>query len=315
MRTMRANFAIDPQPEISLEANPGTVSRESLAALVAMGFNRLSMGMQSAHPDDLRLLERQHSFFDVIQAVKWAREAGFANINVDLMFGLPFQSLARWKESLERALALEIEHLSLYSLTIEHGTPFQHWTERGLIPAADPDLAADMYDYAEERLEQAGFAHYEISNWASKLPDGGSYACRHNLQYWRSLPYLGFGAGAHGYAAGQRTANVLGIPAYIQRMREGEPQPFPATPATVSLTPIDPQTEIEETMMVGLRLLEEGVSASTFEERFQRSLTDVYPTEIRRLTGLGLLEWAGDRLRLTPKGHLLGNQVFVEFIS
>ncbi len=318
MRAMATHFDVDPQAEISLEANPGTVSRESLGALREMGFNRISMGMQSAHPDDLRLLERQHSFFDVVQAVKWAREAGFGNINVDLMFGLPFQSLARWQETLERALALEVEHLSLYSLTVEHGTPFQHWTERGLIPAADPDLAADMYEHAETRLEQAGFQHYEISNWAKTQPVGGSYACRHNLQYWRNQPYLGFGAGAHGYAGGQRTANVLGIRPYIERMRTGQPQSFPATPATASLTPIDPQTEIEETMMVGLRLLEEGVSARAFEQRFQRQLADVFPSEIQRLTRLGLIEWAGedkDRLRLTPKGHLLGNLVFVEFIS
>jgi oxygen-independent coproporphyrinogen-3 oxidase len=315
---LKQNFQVDPQAEISLEANPGTVNRAYLTELRQMGFNRISMGMQSAHPEDLHLLEREHSFLDVIQAVKWARQAAFANLNLDLMFGLPFQTLARWQESLERALALEPEHLSLYSLTVEHGTPFQHWTARGLIPTADADLAADMYDIAEERLAQAGFRHYEISNWARERAGGDTYACIHNLQYWRNLPYLGFGAGAHGYAGGYRTADLLGISAYIQRMRAGGPQGFPATPATASLTSIDRQTDIEETMMVGLRLLEEGVSAAQFHTRYQARLVDAYPRQIARLTRLGLLEWAGegkDALRLTQRGHLLGNQVFVEFVG
>jgi oxygen-independent coproporphyrinogen III oxidase len=318
METLFRNFQIDAGAEISLEANPGTVNLAYLQELRQMGFNRISMGMQSAHPDDLRLLEREHTLLEVIQAVKWARQAGFENLNLDLMFGLPFQTLERWSESLDRALALGPEHLSLYSLTVEHGTPFQHWTERGLIPASDPDLAADMYDLAEERLGGAGFKHYEISNWARLRPGGGDFACLHNLQYWRNQPYLGLGAGAHGYAGGYRTADVLGISAYIERMRDGAPQPFPATPATASLTPIDTGTDIEETMMVGLRLLEEGVSASDFQKRYGKRLADVYPQEIDRLARLGLLEWVGDMqdiLRLTGKGHLLGNRVFMEFIG
>ena len=318
LAALNGGFDIDPDAEISLEANPGTVSADGLKGLRQAGFNRISLGMQSAHPDDLHLLEREHSFLEVIQAVKWARQAGFENLNLDLMFGLPFQTLERWRDSLERALALGPEHLSLYALTVEHGTPFQHWTDRGLIPPSDPDLAADMYELAESSLAQAGFRHYEISNWARIRPDGTDFACRHNLQYWRNLPYLGFGAGAHGFPGDARTANVLAIPAYIQRVRSGAVQPVPATPATASLTPIDRETDIEETMMVGLRLLEEGVSAVDFQARFGQRLVDVFPGEIARLIRLGLLEWGGagsDRLRLTAKGHLLGNQVFVEFVG
>jgi oxygen-independent coproporphyrinogen III oxidase len=319
METLFHCFDVDAKAEISLEANPGTVGLAYLRELRQIGFNRISMGMQSAHPDDLRLLEREHTFVDVIQAVKWARQAGFENLNLDLMFGFPFQTLERWQASLDRALGLDPEHLSLYSLTVEHGTPFQHWTDRGLIPTADPDLAADMYDLAESRLDAAGFMHYEISNWARTRPDGGNYACLHNLQYWRNQPYLGLGAGAHGYAGGFRTADVLGISAYIERMRAGVPQPFPATPATAVMTPIDNRMDIEETMMVGLRLLEEGVSAAGFQKRFGKGLGEIYPQEIDRLIGQGLLQWrrnAGDIiLRLTPKGHLLGNRVFMEFIG
>lgn len=312
------HYDVQPAAEISLEANPGTLSPEYLTALHELAFNRISLGMQSAHPDDLRLLERQHSVLDVIHSVKWARQAGFDNLNLDLMFGLPYQSLERWKGSLERALDLRPDHLSLYALTLEHGTPFQHWTNRGLIPEADSDLAADMYEWAMDRLEQAGFVHYEISNWAYRPAGQEPRTCLHNLQYWRNQPYIGLGAGAHGYAGGSRTANVLGIAAYIQRMQSAAPLEFTISPASVTVNPIDQRTEMQETMMVGLRLVQEGVSAASFERRFARSLEDVFGAEIHKLLEWGLLEWAGqdgDCLRLTRRGRLLGNQVFMQFVG
>jgi oxygen-independent coproporphyrinogen-3 oxidase len=273
--------------------------------------------MQSAIPGELRLLEREHEFSEVVQAVAWARRAGFENLNLDLIFGLPFQTLLTWQETLEQAIALLPDHFSLYALTLEHGTLMHHQVEQNLLPAPDPDLAADMYEYAVERLEQAGFLQYEISNWAHPNRNGEVMACRHNLQYWRNLPYLGFGAGAHGYAGSVRTANVLSPSVYIQRILEGEAQIFPRTPATAEAIQIDRSTEIAETMMMGLRLVQEGVSDSTFKERFGQSLEEVFSEAIKRLRKLGLLEWAGgneDILRISPQGRLLGNQVFVEFI-
>jgi len=201
-------------------------------------------------------------------------------------------------------------------LTLEHGTPFQRWTERGLVPAADDDLAAEQYEWAEERLGSAGYRHYEVSNWARSDPGRGDLACRHNLQYWRNQPYLGLGAGAHGYAGGYRTANVLGILPYIERCRTGQAGEFPCTPATVSAIAVDQTNEMQETMMVGLRLLEEGVSAGDFNQRFGLELEDVFGSQIDRLVEKGLLEWTGDgRLRLTRRGHLLGNQVFMQFVG
>ncbi len=318
MAAIAASYDLTSTAEISLEANPGTLSLPYLKDLRAIGFNRISLGMQSANPDDLRLLERQHSYPDVIQSVKWARQAGWENLNLDLMFGLPHQSLPRWRNTLELALVLNPEHLSLYALTLEHGTPFQRWTERGLIPEADGDLAADMYDWAEDRLAAGGFHHYEISNWARAGSDGAWLSCRHNLQYWRNQPYLGFGAGAHGYAGGFRTANVLGILPYIQRCSDIQPQTFPITPATASLTAIDRHTEMQETMMVGLRLVEDGVSARRFARRFDEPLIAVFGRQIDRLIDRGLLEWSGpdrDALRLTQRGHLVGNQVFMQFVG
>lgn len=318
---MRDSFQFLPDVEITLEANPGTVDRDYLVGLKALGINRLSLGMQSAHPDDLRILERQHNLDDVVQAVRWSRLAGFENINLDLIFGIPHQSLDSWQHTLDMALSLNPEHLSLYALTLEHGTPMDRWVGRGLIPEPDQDLAADMYEYAQQRLDDAGYLQYEISNWARQV-GGERLACRHNLQYWRSLPYLGFGAGAHGYAAGYRTANVLSPSAYIQRLGnpEGATEPvFPSTPATVEFVPIDRQTEMGELMMMGLRLVQEGISDAQFTAHFGQTLSQVYEAQIKHLIQSGLLEWfqdgtIGRSLRLTKPGRLLGNRVFREFI-
>jgi oxygen-independent coproporphyrinogen III oxidase len=312
------SFDLQPGSEVTIEANPGTVTQEYLAGLRGLGINRLSFGMQSAHPDDLRLLERIHDFYDVVQAVGWARQAGFENVSLDLIFGLPGQSLQRWTDTLERALGMSPDHLSLYALTIEHGTPLRRRWERGLIPLVDDDLSAEMYELAMERLEHAGYVQYEISNWATRRPDGSMASCLHNLQYWRSLPYLGLGAGAHGYAAHTRTMNVGGIRPYIERCRSGEVKDFPASTATRRTIPLDLHSEMQEMMMVGLRLTQDGVADGDFHSRFGQAITEVFGKEIPRLEKAGLLEWVGDsqpRLRLTQRGRLLGNQVFMQFVG
>jgi oxygen-independent coproporphyrinogen-3 oxidase len=318
LSALRENFSFQSGMEITLEANPGTVSQEYLSGLRKVGFNRISFGMQSAHPDDLRLLERQHDFFDVVQAVRWSRSAGFDNLSLDLIFGLPEQTLSRWKDTLDRAVDMGTEHLSLYALTIEHGTPLQRQWSHGMVPLVDDDLAADMYEYAMDRLPQRGFEQYEISNWARRSADGHLQSCRHNLQYWHNQPYLGFGAGAHGFAVGTRTMNVGGIRPFIERCNEGKFLHFPAGPAARRTIAVDSHTEMQETMMVGLRLTDEGVSARVFSERFGQPLEDVFGTEIKRLLRIGLLEWVGGenpRLRLTPRGRMVGNQVFMEFVG
>ena len=310
--------------EISLEANPGTVTPASLQGLRREGFNRISFGVQSAHPDELHHLERIHDFFDVIESIKWARQAGFANVNLDLIYGLPEQTLPRWQESVRRAVDLGPEHLSLYALTIEPGTPFGRWYARGLMPIPDPDLAADMYEWVSDYLVGQGYEQYEISNWA-KL----GFQCRHNLQYWRNQPYLGFGAGAHGCAHGLRISNVLRIKTYIEHMGSDHQTPasrcpalgFPFSPATVRQTSVTKYVEMQETLMLGLRLTQEGVSADAFRARFGTDLLDEFGKEIEELVGLGLLEWrpatpeAHKVIHLTHHGRLLGNQVFMRFVG
>lgn len=314
---IREHFVLLPEAELSLEANPGTISEDYLRKLCGLGINRLSLGVQSANFVELQVLERQHDYIDVIQAVRAARRAGFANINMDLIFGLPDQKLDSWQHTLELAVDLRPEHLALYALTLEHGTPMQRWTKRGLLPEPDPDLAADMYEHAARYLARAGYEQYEISNWAITGRDGEDRQCRHNLQYWRGQAYLGFGAGAHGYAAGVRTANVLAPQAYIQRCLEGAAAEFPRSPANVQAVRETPSQEMGSFMMMGLRLTQEGVADETFQQRFGIRLEDTYGSQIDRFVRLGLLEWTtngGKRLRLTESGRLLGNQVFQEFI-
>ena len=316
LTTLREQLEIVPGAEITLEANPGTVNAEFLAGLKKLGVNRLSMGVQSAQSSELRLLEREHDFGDVIQGMQWARQAGFENVSIDLIFGLPYQNLEAWQRNLEPALGLEPDHISLYALSLEHGTPLKQWVGRGLLPEPDADLAADMYEWTMDVLRDHGFVQYEISNWARKN-GSGIKACRHNLQYWRNEAYIGLGAGAHGFIGGYRTENVLAPRAYTQRFLSATKKAFPRTPATVTARPVGRHQEMRETMMMGLRLVEEGVSRRYFAERFGVEPEDMFGEEIALLAGRGLLEWAGDereRLRLTPGARFIGNQVFRQFV-
>ena len=304
----RAAFALEPGSEITVEANPGTVNGAYLQHLFQAGVNRLSIGMQSAHPHELRLFGRTHHLEDVQAAVRAARRAGFDNISLDLIYGIPQQSMTAWRESLETALTMAPDHISLYSLSIEKATPIQHLIAQNRLPMPDPDLAADMYEWAHERLIAAGLAQYEISNWGKP--------CQHNLHVWRNRPYLGLGAGAHGYAGGTRYANVLHPADYVRRINAQQTaRPFPLSAAAAEIETIDTADEMAETMMMGLRLTQEGVGFDDFQARFGRDLHNVFGAAITRLVNLGLLELVPTgRVRLTARGRLLGNRVFAEFL-
>jgi oxygen-independent coproporphyrinogen III oxidase len=311
-KKIHAFFSVSSQVEVSLEANPGTVSDGYLTDLHSLGFNRISFGVQSANPEELHMLERIHSYSDVVDAMKWSRRAGFDNINLDLIYGLPEQSLERWQKTVGLVLGLNPEHISAYALSLEHGTPFGRWAAKGLLPTPDPDLAAEQYEWTMEYLAGLGYEQYEISNWAKS-----GRQCRHNLQYWRNLEYLGLGAGAHGYADGCRYSNVLRIRTYLDRMENAQESDwsFPLTPVVVNRHHNTPRENMQETMLTGLRLTSEGVSAQDFYLRFGHSLEEIFGEEIKKLTKLGLLEWSRDSLRLTVRGRLLGNQVFIEFVG
>ncbi|HRQ13750.1 MAG TPA: radical SAM family heme chaperone HemW [Promineifilum sp.] len=217
LAAVRDSFALASDAEITMEANPGTVDEAWLAAVRALGVNRLSFGVQSALPHELALLGREHDFAAAVTALSAARAAGFDNLNLDLIYGLPGQSVADWQRTLDAALPLGVEHVSLYCLTIEPGTPMQRWLHNGTIMAPDPDTAADQYEAACHALAAAGYGHYEISNWARPGRE-----CRHNIVYWRNRPYLGLGAGAHGMAGGYRYQVVRQPRTYIKRITNYE---------------------------------------------------------------------------------------------
>jgi oxygen-independent coproporphyrinogen-3 oxidase len=311
MAAVVGEFVVAADAEITLEANPGTLRPGYLEALRKLGVNRVSLGVQSSRPEDLALMERDHGFEEAIQAIRMCREAGFKNVSIDLIYGLPGQRLEHWQSVLGNGLSLRPDHITLYALSIEHATPMQKRLERGLFEAPDPDVAADMYEWSRVRLASAGYEHYEISNWAAP-----GKACRHNLQYWRNYPYVGLGAGAHGYMAGVRTANVLGPMQYIERMREGGSGAllFPRTPATLIARSVGKAVEQGETMMMGLRLVREGVTRREFQARFSEDLDSVYPGVVGELVNHGLLEDDGTRIRLSARGQTLGNRVFARFI-
>ena len=300
-------FTILPGAEITSEANPGTVDRPRFADLVSLGVNRLSMGVHSFDADELAFLGRIHSADDAEIAFASARAAGFRNISLDFIFGLPQQQPAAWERTLARALALAPEHLSLYSLIVEDGTPLADWVHSGRTPAPDEDLAADLYEMAQARLAAAGYQQYEISNWARRHPTGNNFQSQHNLTYWRNRDYLGFGPGAFSGEQGRRWSNLRSPAEYIRRVNAGQPVMDWQEEAAPALA-------MGETMMVGLRLLDEGVNRVAFRARFGLDVAEAYPDIVAELAARGLIEVTSDCVRLTPAAVLIGNQVFARFL-
>ncbi len=299
----RRHFAIDAEAEITLEANPGTLSQEQLVGLRATGINRLSMGAQSFDAELLKTLGRIHTTEEITQAVQYARAAGFTSINLDFMFGLPGQTMRLWQETLERALDLHPEHFSLYSLIIEEGTPFHTWAHEGRITPGDEDLCADMYEYADERLLAAGYENYEISNWS--LP---GHQSRHNLTYWQNLPYLGMGAGAYSSFGGRRFSDVREPLAYIRLLREGQ---WPEARDESEI--VGREQAMSETAFLALRTAL-GLHLPSFEQRFGQPFSQFVGDRLHVVDEAGLLEYEPEWLRLSKRGRLLGNEVFLRLL-
>ncbi len=296
-----AAFAVDSDAEITMEANPGTLTQEQLVGLRAAGVNRLSMGAQSFDADLLKALGRIHTPEEIIQAVQYARQAGFTSINVDFMFGLPGQTMQHWRQTLEQALELRPEHLSLYSLIVEEGTPFHSWAQEGRIIPGDEDLCADMYEYADQRLKEAGYINYEISNWA--LPGHHS---RHNLTYWQNLPYIGMGAGAYSSFAARRFSDEREPAAYIKQLKAKH---IPVVESEV----VEREQAMSETAFLALRTAM-GLHLPTFEQRFGEPFTQFVGNRLQVVEEAGLLEHEDNWLRLSTRGRLLGNEVFMRLL-
>lgn len=297
------SFSVDADAEITIEANPGMLDPGNLAKLRSLGVNRLSLGVQSFDEQELAMLGRIHTTAEAHQAIQTARALGIDNVSLDLIYGLPGQSLASWRSTLKEALSQQPEHLSLYALTVEEGTPLEGMIAQGTLPGPDPDLAAEMYEYAQDALCAAGYYHYEISNWA-RAP---RLRCQHNVVYWRNEPYLGAGAGAHSWVGGRRWANVAAPGEYVDRLATGRCY-------LDSEETIDMKLEMAETMIMGLRLVDEGVEFARFQARFGVDLRQHYVDELAELRDLNLIATDSDRVKLTRRGRLLGNQVFLRFL-
>ena len=246
---LRGAFDLSPTCEISLEANPDDLAVAYLRSLRVLGFNRLSVGMQSANPEILRLFDRQHDVSAVAQAMDAAREAGFDNVSLDVIFGSPGESLSDWAASVAAVIDFAPDHVSMYGLELKGGTELRQRVDAGELPRPDDDEFADMYEFASETLERAGFDQYEISNW--RRP---GKACQHNLQYWRNLPYLGLGAGAHGFAGGYRYSTIAAPQRYVASLHEPPANglDYPLTQAVAKSTLVDQPSDLYDTIMMGL---------------------------------------------------------------
>jgi len=324
---MREAFEVVPEAEVSFETNPGTVDREYLRGLLSLGVNRISFGVQSFHDDELRALDRIHSAEEAKEAYRWAREAGFERLNLDLIYGLQEQTIDRWQATLEQAIVLGPEHLSLYALTVEEGTKLAHDIERGRVPAPDGDMQAAMYEWSCERLASAAYLQYEISNWCRPGEE-----CRHNLVYWRNGEWLGLGPGAHSHlrsrnpvarGQGYRFADVYSPKQYIARVNETVQLPADRSGDLRALLEsmrqvafVEEQTaemEMADTAILGLRL-NGGLDLGEFSERFGRSIEEVYGPVLAETAAFGLLARENWRVRLTERGRLLANEVFVRLL-
>ena len=302
LKFCKEKFTIEKDAEITIEANPGTLDGEKLKLLIESGINRLSLGAQSFNNLFLKKLGRIHNTQDIIDSYSFAREIGFSNINIDIMFALPGQTTEDLQVTLKKAVSLKPDHLSLYNLTIKSETEYYKKYKRGKLKLPTEDEEFDMYNWAINFLEESGFEHYEIANFAR--PHKRSM---HNLIYWQNKPYLGIGAGAYSFIRGYRYMNFKDPVIYIKEVMNGK-------------LPVDNGEKLSlrkrmiETIILSLRT-KDGVGYKKFKARFAVNLNDIFPGQIKKLVNLGLLKKDNYRIKLTKKGVFLANTVFREFVD
>lgn len=293
---VRKNFNVDAGAEITIEANPGTVDAAYLRGLKSLGFNRISIGVQSFNDSLLKILGRIHSSRAAIDSIELAK-IFFANVSIDLMYGLPTQTLNDVRNDLEHVKALDVRHVSIYGLEVEEGTQFYNLARAGKLNLPEENLCADMYDLITTTLPAFGYRRYEISNFARE-----TFESRHNIGYWTGKKYFGFGAGAHSFDGALRTSNVRDVATYCA----GE---------NISCVEevVTRQAAMEEFCFLGLRM-SDGISSRTFAEKFGANIFDVFGAVIAENRQRGLLEVDGDKIFLTARGMSLGNEVFADFL-
>ena len=302
---LKTSFNISQDAEITIEANPGTVTREKLQVYRACGINRISFGLQSANNEELKLLGRIHTYEEFLESFSLARECGFDNINVDLISAIPKQTVASWEETLQKVITLHPEHISAYSLIVEEGTPFAKVYGEGC--PGEQDMPSEeeertIYYRTEELLKAAGYHRYEISNYAKEGKE-----CRHNLGYWKRKEYLGIGLGSASLIDNTRYSNTSDLVKYIKCAKEPDK-------IKEDIQVLSTQEQMEEFMFLGLRKME-GVSEREFEECFPISIDEVYGFNLKKLINEGLLERKDGQILLTGVGIDISNYVFAEFLN
>lgn len=297
---LKKNFFIEENSEITIEANPGTVDEKFLFGLREIGFNRLSLGVQSFNDEILKILGRIHDSKIAVETIQTAKKF-FDNISVDLMYSLPNQKISDLKNSVETAANLEVQHISIYGLEIEENTNFEKLLKAGNLNLPDNELSEKMYDFIMDTLPKFGYRRYEISNFAKK-----NFESRHNLGYWTGRKYFGFGAGAHGYDGKFRTSNICNVQKYIEKIFAGE---------NISEVEevVTKKNAMEEFCFLGLRMVE-GIEIKNFEKLFGKNIFEVYGKVIEKNISLGLLENSDGKIFLTSHGMKLGNMVFADFL-
>lgn len=299
---MRDCFHVGNDAEITVEANPNTVTERNLASWRQIGVNRLSLGVQSFSDDVLCVLGRVHSAGQAYEAACIARKAGFGNIGIDLMYGVPRQGLSQWNESLDRALGFRPEHLSVYSLSYDEGSRFKAEADAGRLRPVDDDSAADMYEYAAGKLLNAGYIRYEVSNFA--VP---GFACRHNMNYWSRGEYLGLGPGAWSFIKGGRRRTIADVHEYRRRLLAGEC-------ITAETEVPSPDHSARELIMLSLRTAQ-GLDLPRFRERHGKRQFERLERALSRLSAEGLIAVRGDRLTFTDRGILLANDALTRLLG
>lgn len=292
---LNKNFNINEQAEVTIEANPGTVDENYLRGLKSLGFNRLSLGVQSFDDELLKALGRIHNSRTAIETVELATKI-FNNVSVDLMYGLPNQTLNQLRRDVEQIKNLDVQHVSIYGLEIEEGTIFFELHNKNQLPLPAENLCADMYDFITQTLPTLGYRRYEISNFAKE-----TFESRHNIGYWTGKSYFGFGAGAHSFDGKLRTSNVRDVRTYINGSK------------LIVEEVVNRQAAMEEFCFLGLRMID-GISAQSFHKKFGVKISEVFGAVIDKNQRLGLLEVDSDKIALTTRGLALGNEVFADFL-
>ena len=294
------NLDLSALEELTIEANPGDLDEDKIAVLKNSAVNRVSLGVQTFDDKMLKKIGRSHLEKDIYENIDRLKLAGFDNISIDLIYALPGQTMEQVKDNVAKAIALDIPHMSLYSLILENHTVFMNRMRRGKLPLPKEEVEAEMFEYIITELENAGFEHYEISNFSKP-----GFESRHNLMYWDNAEYFGIGAGASGYVSGVRYKNHGPIRHYMKAVEAGN--------ARINEEHLSQREQMEEEMFLGLRK-KSGVSIRRFEEKFATSFEELYGQVVRDLCHQGLLQVEGQQIRMTKKGLFLGDTVAERFI-